>query len=71
MTQEAEELYRAVAALPEIERAELVVLLLESIAPADCMFASHADERRDRLAAARADSVEILDDGDAGRLVSG
>lgn len=71
VTREAEELFRAAAALPEIERAALVVRLLDSIAAATDVVAAHADESRDRLAAAQAGDVEILDDDDASRLISG
>ncbi|MFO0631982.1 MAG: addiction module protein [Nannocystaceae bacterium] len=70
MTREAEELFRAAAALPEAERAALVVRLLDNIAEAD-VVASHADESRDRFSAAQAGSVESLDDDDAWRLISG
>lgn len=71
MTREAEELLRAAAALPEIERAALAVRLLDSIAGADDVVASHADESRDRLAAVQAGNVEVLDDDDAWRLITG
>ncbi len=71
VTREAEELFRAAAALPETERAALVVRLLDSISAEADVVASHADESRDRLAAAQAGSVETLDDDDAWRLISG
>lgn len=71
VTRETEELFRAAAASPEIERAALVVRLLDSIASDDDAVASQANESRDRLAAAQAGGVEILDDDDAWRLISG
>ncbi|MBK8237068.1 MAG: addiction module protein [Deltaproteobacteria bacterium] len=71
MTSEAEELFRAAAALPEVERAALVVRLLDSIAAPSDVVASQADESRRRLAAAQAGDVEMLDDDDAWRLISG
>lgn len=71
VTREAEELFRAAAALPEIERAALVVRLLDSIAGEGDVVASHADESTARLAAVREGGVEILADDDAWRLISG
>lgn len=71
VTREAEELFRAAAALPEIERAALVVRLLDSIAGEGDVVASHADESKARLAAVREGGVEILADDDAWRLISG
>lgn len=71
VAREAEELFRAAAALPEIKRAALVVRLLDSIGGAGDVVASHAGESKARLAAVREDGVEILDDDDAWRLISG
>lgn len=71
VTREAEELFRVAAALPQTERAALVVRLLDSIAGANDVVASHADESKVRLAAVREGGVEILDDDDAWRLFSG
>jgi hypothetical protein len=71
VTLEAEELFRAAAALPEIERAALVVRLLDSIASEADVVASHTDESRDRLAAAHAGSLEVLDEEDAWRVITG
>lgn len=71
VTSEAEELFRAAAALPEVERAALIVRLLDSIAAQSDVVASQADESRRRLAAAQVGDVEILDDDDAWRLISG
>jgi putative addiction module component (TIGR02574 family) len=72
MTREAEKLLEVAATLPPAERAALVVRLLDSIAaPDDDVAAAQRSESRARLDAARDGVIDLVDDDDAMRMISG
>lgn len=62
MTREAQELFDLAVALPASERAALVVRLLDSITAPGAAAAAQSTESLDRIHAARAGSLDILDD---------
>lgn len=72
MTREAEELIEAAPALPLVDRAALVVRLLDSIsAPNDDVAAAHRSESRGPLEAAYDGGIGFVDDDDAMRMIGG
>lgn len=71
MRYEADELYEAAVALPETERAVLVVKLLDSIGSTPEVMAAQAGESVSRLAAMKAGELDVVDDDGAFRLING
>lgn len=72
MTREAEKLLEAAATLPPAERAALVVRLLDSIAaPDDEVAAAQRSESSARLDALRDGAIDLVDDDDAMRMITG
>lgn len=68
MSREAEKLYEAAVALPQDERAALVMKLLDSIAPSSD---AQIQESLSRLSALEAGTLDDMDDDAAMRLTAG
>jgi hypothetical protein len=71
MTQEAQKLYEAAVALPEDERATLVMKLLDTIGRSQDRAGARSAESLSRLSAFEAGDLEVIDDDEAMRLIAG
>lgn len=71
MAYKTDDLYDAAVALPETERAVLVVRLLDSIGGTPEVMAAQAGESVSRLAAMEAGDLEVVDNDAAFRLING
>lgn len=71
MSREAEQLLEAALALPESERAALVMRLLDSMRDDASVSEAQATESASRLAALHAGELDVVDDDEAMSLING